>query len=182
RAENNSVVNTVTGTKLTYGALAEAAAKLPAPANVTLKTAAQYKLIGTSPKRLDTPAKVNGTAGFGIDVRRPGMLYASLERCPVFGGKVSSFDGSKALAVPGVKKVVRISNGVAVIADNTWSAMEGRKALVVQWDEGPLATTTSATIRKTFADLAEKPGAVARKEGDVAAALSRAPEEIEAVY
>src|SRR6202030_3343005 len=103
--------------------------KLPAPANVALKNASQFRLIGTSPKRLDTPLKVNGSAGFGIDVRRPGMLYASLERCPVFGGKVASFDATKAKAVPGVKNVVQISNGVAVIADNTWAAMQGRKAL-----------------------------------------------------
>ncbi len=107
RAENSTVVNTATGAKLTYGALAEAAAKLPAPTGITLKTAAQYKVIGTSPKRLDTPAKVNGSIGFGLDVRRPGMLYASLERCPVFEGKVASFDATKAMAVPGVKKVVR---------------------------------------------------------------------------
>src|SRR6185295_4695918 len=144
--------------KLTYGALAEAAAKLPAPASVPLKTAAQYKVIGTSPKRLDTPSKVNGTAGFGIDVRRPGMLYASLERCPVFGGKVSSFDGSKAMAVPGVKKVVKISNAVAVIADNTLSAMEGRKALVVQWDEGKWANVSTPALRQEWAGLAAKPG------------------------
>src|SRR5438067_10599648 len=110
------------------------------------------------------------------------MLYANVARCPVFGGRVKSFDAAKAKAVPGVKQVVQISNGVAVLADNTWAAMEGRKALVVQWDEGPLATTTSATIRKTFADLAEKPGAVARKEGDVAAALSSATRTIDAVY
>ena len=75
---------------------------------------------------------------FGIDVKVPGMLYASLQRCPVFGGKVASFDATKAKAVPGVKQVVQISSGVAVLADNTWSAMEGRKALVVQWDEGKL--------------------------------------------
>src|SRR5204863_757163 len=102
--------------------------------------------------------------------------------CPVFGGKVASFDGTKAKAVTGVKQVVQISNGVAVLADNTWAAMEGRKALVVQWNEGALSTTSSATIRKTFADLAEKPGAVARKEGDVVAALSGGARKIEAVY
>ena len=137
------MVNTATGAQLTYGSLAEAAAKLPAPTGITLKTAAQFKLIGTSPKRIDTPLKVNGTAGFGLDVRRPGMLYASLERCPVFEGKVASFDATKAMAVPGVKKVVEISNGVAVVADNTWSAMEGRKALVIKWDEGKWANVST---------------------------------------
>src|SRR5262249_15852209 len=112
----------------------------------------------------------------------PGMLYASLLRPPVFTGKVKSFDDSKAKAVPGVKQVVQITNGVAVLADNTWSAMEGRKALVVQWDDGAMANTTSASIRKVFADLAEKPGAAARKEGDVAAALASTSRKIEAVY
>src|SRR5213079_2130261 len=183
RAENNAVVNLNTKERLSYGSLAEAASKLPVPQqNVALKDPTQFKLVGKSQKRMDTPAKVSGKTMFGIDVKVPGMLYASLQRCPVFGGKVASFDATKAKAVPGVKQVVQISNGVAVLADNTWAAMEGRKALVVQWDEGPLATTTSATIRKTFADLAEKPGAVARKEGDVAAALSSAPRKIEAVY
>src|SRR5215813_14040361 len=183
RAENNTVVNLSTNERLSYGSLAEAASKLPVPQqNVALKDPTQFRLVGKSQKRMDTPAKVSGKTTFGIDVKVPGMLYATLQRCPVFGGKVKSFDATKTKAVPGVKDVVQISNGVAVLADNTWAAMEGRKALVVQWDEGSLAATSSATIRKTFADLAEKPGAVARKEGDVAAALSSAPRKIEAVY
>ena len=95
RAENSSVVNTATNARLSYGSLADAAAKLPPPANVALKDSEQFKLIGTSPKRLDTPLKVNGKAQFGIDVRVPGMLYAVLERCPVFGGKVASFDATQ---------------------------------------------------------------------------------------
>ena len=183
RAENNSVVNLTTKERLSYGSLVEAASKLPVPQQgVALKDPTQFKLVGKSQKRMDTPAKVTGKTTFGIDVKVPGMLYATLQRSPVFGGKVKTFDAAKAKAVPGVKQVVQISNGVAVLADNTWAAMEGRKALVVQWDEGPLATTTSGTIRKVFADMAEKPGAVARKEGDVAAALSTAPQKIEAVY
>ena len=183
RAENNSVVNLTTKERLSYGSLAEAASKLPVPQQgVALKDPTQFKLVGKSQKRMETPAKVTGKTTFGIDVKVPGMLYATLQRSPVFGGKVKTFDAAKAKAVPGVKQVVQISNGVAVLADNTWAAMEGRKALVVQWDEGPLATTTSGTIRKVFADMAEKPGAVARKEGDVGAALSAAPQKIEAVY
>lgn len=184
RAENNSVINTKTNAKLSYGSLAEAAAKLPVPAanSVKLKEPAQYKLIGTSMKRLDTAAKVNGAATFGLDIKRPGMLYASLERCPVFGGKVASFDATKAKAMPGVKNVVQISNGVAVLADNTWAAAEARKALVIQWDEGPRANTSSASLRQMFADLAQKPGASARKSGDAAAAMSGAAHKLEAVY
>src|SRR6516162_3990818 len=183
RAETNTVVNLKTNERFSFGSLAEAASKLPVPQqNVALKGPTQFKLVGKSQKRMDTPAKVSGKTMFGIDVKVPDMLYAALQRCPVFGGKVKSFDAAKAKAVPGVKQVVQISNGVAVLADNTWAAMEGRKALVVEWEEGKLATTSSATIRKTFADLAEKPGAVARKEGDVAAALASAPRKIEAVY
>jgi isoquinoline 1-oxidoreductase subunit beta len=183
RAENNAVVNLNTKDRLSYGSLAEAASKLPVPQyGVALKDPTQFKLVGKSQKRMDTPAKVSGKTTFGIDVKIPGMLYATLLRCPVFGGRVKTFDASKAKTVPGVKQVVQVSNGVAVLADNTWSAIEGRKALVVDWDEGAIATTSSATIRKTFAELAEKPGAVARKEGDVAAALSTATQKIEAVY
>jgi len=182
KAENNQVINTATNARLSYGSLADAAAKLPAPAKVTLKDPKQFHMIGTSPKRLDTPAKVNGKAVFGIDAKLPGMLYAVVARCPVFGGKVSTFDATKAKAVPGVKQVVQISRGVAVVADNTWSAMEGRRALQVQFDEGPNVNTSSATIRKTFMDMAERPGAVARTQGDAAAALAGAAKKIEAVY
>ena len=182
RAENNSIVNTATNAKLSYGSLAEAAAKLPLP-QVKLKDPSQYKLIGTSMKRLDTPSKVNGTASFGLDIKRPGMLYASLERCPVFGGKVASFDATKAKAMPGVKNVVQISNGVAVLADNTWAAAEARKALTIQWDEGARAGTSSASLRQMFADLAAKPGASAPpKRGDANAAIASAAHKLEAVY
>jgi isoquinoline 1-oxidoreductase subunit beta len=182
RAEKNAVVNNATNARLSYGSLAEAASKLPAPANVALKDPKTFHLIGTSPKRLDTRAKVTGKADYGIDVRVDGMQYAVVERCPVFGGKVASFDAGKAKAVPGVKRVIQISNGVAVVADNTWSAMEGRRALKVQWNEGPLATSSSATIRKMFADLLEKPGAVARNVGNVETALPGAAKKIEALY
>jgi len=182
RAQSNEIINTATNARLSFGSLADAAAKLPAPTNVALKDSKQFHLIGTSPKRLDTPAKVCGKAEFGIDVRRPDALYAVVARCPVFGGKVASFDASKAKATPGVKQVVQIPQGVAVLADNTWSAMEGRKALQIQWDEGPNANTSSAGIRKMFADLAEKPGAVARNEGNAETALSGAVKKLEAVY
>jgi isoquinoline 1-oxidoreductase beta subunit len=182
RAESGFVINAASNARLSYGSLADAASKLPAPSNVTLKDPAQFRVIGTSAKRLDTPDKVNGKAEFGIDVRVPGMVYAVVARCPVFGGRVASFDSAKAKAVPGVKQVVQISNGVAVVADNTWSAMEGRRALLVQWDEGPNAHTTTASLRKMFADLCESPGAVARKQGDAEAALAGSSRKIEAVY
>ena len=181
RTENGSVVSP-NNQRMTFGALAEDAAKLPAPNGIAPKNPAQFKLIGKSVKRLDTRLKVNGTATFGIDAKVPGMQYAVLARCPVFGGKVASFDATKAKAVPGVKQVVEISRGVAVVADNTWNAMEGRRALQIQWDEGALANLDSAGIRKMMQEQAEKPGAVARKEGNGSAALPGAAKKLEAVY
>jgi isoquinoline 1-oxidoreductase beta subunit len=182
RAENNAVVNTATSVRLTYGSLADAASKLPAPANVPLKDPSQFRLIGKPMKRLDTHDKVNGRTVFGIDVRLPGMLHAVVERCPVFGGKVASFDATRTKTIPGVKDVVQISNGVAVLAENTWSAMEGRRVLKVQWDEGARASVNSPAISQDFAAHALQPGAVARKEGDAAASLAAAAKKIEAAY
>ncbi|MDE3197891.1 MAG: xanthine dehydrogenase family protein molybdopterin-binding subunit, partial [Acidobacteriota bacterium] len=135
-----------------------------------------------SVKRLDTKSKVNGTAQFGLDAKVPGMLYASVARCPVFGGKVASFDASKAKGVKGVRNVIQIPSGVAVIADNTWSAMQGRKALTVNFDEGPVASVNSAGISKMFAGMVSQPGAIAKKVGDADAAISSAAKKIEAVY
>ena len=121
------------------------------PQDVPLKDPKKYRIVGKPTKRLDTPDKVNGHAEFGIDVRRPGMLYAVVARCPVFGGKVASFDATKAKAVPGVKTVVQISSGIAVVADNTWAAMQGRRALDVKWDEGanarPAAKASASSWR-----------------------------------
>jgi isoquinoline 1-oxidoreductase subunit beta len=182
RAENSAVVNTATNARLSYGDLADAASKVPIPTGVALKDPSQFRLIGKPTKRLDTHDKVNGRATFGIDVRVPGMLHAVVARCPVFGGKAASFDASKTKTIPGVKDVVQISTGVAVVADNTWSAMEGRRVLKVQWDEGAVASISSAGISKDFAEHAQKPGAVARKDGDAAASLASAAKKIEAVY
>jgi isoquinoline 1-oxidoreductase subunit beta len=182
QAENGGVTHTSTKRRLSYGSLAEAAAKLPVPQDVPLKQPDQYLLIGKPTPRLDTPIKVNGAAQFGLDVRLPGMLHAVVARCPVFGGKVASFDAPKAKAVPGVKDVVQISTGVAVIADNTWSAMQGRRALDVKWDEGPNANLTSADISKGLEEGAGKPGFAARKVGDVDAGLAAAATKFEADY
>jgi isoquinoline 1-oxidoreductase beta subunit len=181
-AENGAVIHSVTKKKLGYGALVEAAAKLPVPAKPALKDPKNYKLIGKPTKRLDTPAKTTGTAQFGIDVRLPSMLHAVVARCPVFGGSAKSFDDAKAKAVSGVKQVVQISNGVAVIANNTWSAMEGRRALRITWDEGPNASNSSEAISKLYRERAEQPGAIARKDGDVEAALAGAAKKVEAAY
>ncbi len=182
RAESNQVIDTATGARASFGSLAEAAAKLPRPSTVALKDPSQFRLIGTATRRLDTHDKVNGRATFGIDVRVPGMLHAVVERCPVFGGKVASFDASKSRMIPGVKDAVPISTGVAVVAENTWAAMEGRRVLKVQWDEGAVASISSTGISKDFAEHAQQPGAVARKTGDAAASLSSAAKKIESVY
>ena len=182
RAENSTIIHTPTKRKLTYGSLADAASKLPLPQNVPLKEPAEYRLIGKPTKRLDTPLKVNGSAEYGMDVRRPGMVYAAVARCPVFGGQVAGFDATKAKAIPGVKDVIQISNGVAVIADNTWTAMEGRRALEVKWDEGPNAELTSAEISRQLADAAKQSGYPARNEGDVEAGLAAAASKFEVDY
>jgi len=182
-AENGAVVHNASKRRLTYGSLAEAAGKMTPPTDVKLKDPSQFKVIGKSIKRLDTPDKVNGKTTFGIDTRRPGMLHAAVLRCPVlWGGKVASFDATKAKAIPGVKDVIQISTGIAVVADNTWTAFQGRKALVVTWDEGPNAGASTDSIFKTFEERAAKPGVVSRKEGDAPAALTSAHQTIEAVY
>ena len=183
RTENGFVINPSNNAKLSYGALSEAADKLPVPATTQPKDAKQFKIVGKPVKRLDARAKSTGKQNFGIDVKRPDMVYAVLTRCPVFGGKVASFDASKTKAVPGVKDVVQISNGVAVIADSTWSAMQGRKVLDIKWDEGPNASQSTAAITRMFTELVAKPaGKVARKEGDATAALASAGSKMEAVY
>jgi isoquinoline 1-oxidoreductase subunit beta len=182
RAENGVIFHDASKRKLTYGSVAESASMLPVPQDVPLKDPKQFRVIGKATKRLDTPDKVNGRAEFGLDVRRPGMLYAVVQRCPVFGGKVASFDAAKAKAVPGVKNVFEISNGVAVVADNTWTAMQGRRALSVKWDEGPNAGVSSESISKLYAERTLQPGAEARKEGDAAAALAGAAQKLEVIY
>ena len=165
------VMHQATGRKLTYGALVDKAAALPVPKTVTLKDPKNFKVLGKSLARLDVPEKVNGTAGFGIDVKLPGLLTARVVRCPVFGGKVASFNADKAKAVPGVKNVVQISSGIAVVADNYWAASRGAQALDITWNEGALAKLTTAEILKTQVALAQQPGKVARNDGNAEAAL-----------
>src|SRR4029453_14999885 len=168
---NGLVVHQASGRKVNYGALVDKAAALPVPKSVTLKDPKSFKVLGQSLPRLDVPEKVNGTAGFGIDVKLPGLLTARVVRCPGFGGKVAKFNADKAKAVPGVKNVVQISSGIAVVADNYWSASKGAQTLEITWDEGALAKLTSADILKKQAELAQQPGKVARNDGNAEAAL-----------
>ena len=180
--ENSAVVHTASGKRLGYGSLVEEAVKLPVPVNPKRKETKDYKYIGKPTRRIDSPVKVNGKAEFGIDVRRPNMLHAVVARCPVFGGTVKSFDATDAKAVRGVKNVVQISSGVAVVADNTWSAMEGRRALNITWDEGPNAKNSSEAIRKLYQERIEQAGAIARKDGNADVALGSAAKKVEAIY
>jgi isoquinoline 1-oxidoreductase beta subunit len=182
RTDSGFVINPASNAKLSYGSLAEAADQMPVPEGIKPKDPKQFKIIGKSVHRLDSKAKSMGRAGFGIDVKQADMVYAVLARCPVFGGKVASFDAAKAKAVPGVKDVVQISNGVAVIANNTWAAMQGRRALDIKWDEGSNANQSTAAITRMFTELVNQPaGKAARKEGNVSAALASG-NKIEAVY
>ncbi|MBI4831081.1 MAG: xanthine dehydrogenase family protein molybdopterin-binding subunit [Candidatus Lindowbacteria bacterium] len=181
RAQNGAVIHT-SGKKLTFGELAEKASKMPVPESVQLKDPATYRLVGKPTKRLDTPDKTNGKALFGIDVNIPGMLIAVIARPPVFGGKVKSFDAEKAKAMPGVKDVVQIDSGVAVVAANFWAAITGRDALQISWDDGPNAGLSTAAIREQYASLAKTPGVVARKEGDTEQALQKATKKLSAKY
>ncbi|MDH3446010.1 MAG: xanthine dehydrogenase family protein molybdopterin-binding subunit, partial [Deltaproteobacteria bacterium] len=181
-AEQNIVTHRPSGRKLTYGELADKAAALPVPKEPKLKSPDQFRYIGKAVARVDTPMKVTGQGVYGIDVNVPGMLIASVERCPVFGGKVASFDATKAKAVKGVRHVVQISSGVAVVANSYWTAKKGREALKITWDEGPNARLSSSEISRTYAEIAKQPGPVARKEGDVAATLAGAAKTMEGIY
>ncbi len=180
--ENGFVIDSLDRKRLSYGSLAGAASKLPVPAKVPLKNAKDYRLIGQPLKRLDTLEKTSGRAQFGLDVRLPGMLYAAVVRCPVFAGSVSRFDAAKAKAMPGVRDVVQIATGVAVIAENTWAAVQAGRAVEVQWNEGDNASLSTAVISAMFAARVKEDGIVARQEGDVRTGLARAAKAIEASY
>jgi isoquinoline 1-oxidoreductase beta subunit len=193
RAESGEVVHAASGRRLGYGALVAAASKLPLPDfdKLALKDAKDFKLVGKPLPRTDIPGKVDGSAQFGIDVRVPGMLFAVMARCPTFGGKVKGFDPAKAKGVAGVKHVIEVApggpgtfstGGVAVVADSTWSAIQGRAALSVDLDHGPHAAENSASLSKSFADLTSKPASAFRNDGDALAALAKAERKIEAVY
>ena len=172
------------GLKSTYGDLAQSAASMPVPEKPPIKDPKDFKIVGKRTKRVDTPAKVNGTAEFGIDVKLPGMVYASLAQCPVIGGKVKSFDGSAAKASAGVIDVVQINDGVAVVANSWWQAKKARDLLTIQWDEGAGAALSDASVIDGTRQ-ALKTGKVLeiiKPQGDVVAALKGAAKVVEAEY
>jgi isoquinoline 1-oxidoreductase subunit beta len=184
RAENGAIVRG-DGARLTYGELATAAAALPVPADVTVKKASGFSQIGKARTRFDTASKINGTAAYGIDQRFPNMLFGALAQCPVLGGKVRAFTDERARAMPGIRRVVQTQSGVVVLADSWWQARQARDALEIEWDLGPSAGVSNATISAGLANaLATRSGEakVARESGDTNAALAAAPSKIEAVY
>jgi len=181
-AKNGMVAN-ARGKTLSYGELAAAAANMPVPKEVKLKPKADFRLIGTSQPRLDTPGKVDGSAEFGLDVKLPGMLYAALAQSPVLGGKAASVDSAAAQSMPGVRRVLTSSSGVVVVADHFWQALQARNALRITWDPGANARLDSAAMQAVLKKAAAtNPGLVARKDGDVAAALKGAQRTLDAVY
>jgi len=193
KAQDGGILHGARKNFLTYGELVSDAAKLPAPDfnTVPLKNPNDFTIVGHDTRRFEGRDKATGAAIFGLDSRVPGMLFAVIARCPVFGGKVKSFDATKTKAVPGVREVFAIdpvkqgaftAGGVAVLADNSWAAIQGRKALQITWDEGPAASESSASLRQQFLENAAKPGKVVRNEGDAGAALAGAATKIEAIY
>ena len=197
RAETGTVTHVPSGRRVSYGTLAARAAALPMPPDAPLKDPKDFRLVGTRVTRLDTPGKVDGSAQFGIDVKVPGMLIASIERSPVLGGRVKRVNADRAKAMPGVRHVVTLepspwigtngwaagcAAGIAVVADTYWQAVQARRALEIEWDEGDSATLDSASIRAQLLALAARPGIVAQTIGDATAALAGAAKRIEAEY
>ncbi|HET9531508.1 MAG TPA: molybdopterin cofactor-binding domain-containing protein, partial [Blastocatellia bacterium] len=195
KAQNHEVVHTPSKRKLGYGELAPLAAKLPVPKKEELKfkTPAEFRYIGKEMPIVDRADLVSGKGVFGIDARMPGMLYASIERSPVLGGKLKSYDDAEARKVPGVRQTVLIEGfkpphgfkplgGVAVIADNTWAAMQGREKLKVEWEAGENASYDSTAYKKELIETVRKPQKVVRNVGDVDAEFAKGGKTHEAEY
>ncbi len=181
-AERGEVVHTASGRRIKYGALAADAARMPVPEKVALKRPEEFKLIGTPAKRLDTPAKVNGKAVYGIDVRPPGLKIATLAQSPVFGGRLKSVDETAARSVKGVRQVVRLDDAVAVVADHMGAAKKGLAALVIEWDNGPNAALGTEDIVRALEQGTLGVGAVAQNVGDIDKAIAGATTKIDAIY
>jgi isoquinoline 1-oxidoreductase subunit beta len=171
RAADGAVIHAASGRQLAYAELIDAAGSIPPPKDPALKAPADFKIIGKPLKRLDTPDKVNGKVIYGIDVMPPGVKFATLAACPVFGGKVGHVDGAKAKQVPGVHQVLVLDDLVAVVGDHMWAAKQGLAALDVSWDEGPNAKVNSAAVWQQIRAASEKTGVVAKAEGDASKAL-----------
>jgi isoquinoline 1-oxidoreductase subunit beta len=182
RAQNGEVLHPPSGRRLKYGELAADAARMPVPENVTLKRPEDFKLIGTPAKRLDTQAKVNGAAIYGIDVRPPGVKFATLAQSPVFGGRVKTVNDAAAKSTKGVLQIVRLDDAVAVVADHMGAAKKGLAALTIDWNDGPHAKLNTSTIADEVEQASLKSGAVAQNTGDVDSAIANATTKVEAIY
>ncbi len=182
RAENSTVMHVSSQKKLDYGELVETASRLKVPGEVPLKDPENFKIIGKSIKSVDAETRVDGSAIFGYDFQLPGVLIAAVEHCPVFGGKVKQFDDTVAKLVPGVKHVVQIKSGVAVVADNTWASLQGRKALKITWDEGSNAHLSSEEISRTIRENSRDRGTVIRDDGKPQKVLTGTENKHKAVY
>jgi isoquinoline 1-oxidoreductase subunit beta len=182
RAQSGKVFHAPTGRSIKYGELAADAARVPVPKGVVLKRPQDFKLIGTPARRLDTPAKVNGTAVYGIDVRPPGVKIATLAQSPVFGGRVKRVDDKAAKAVKGVLQIVRLDDAVAVVADHMGAAKKGLAALVIEWDDGPHAKLTTEDIASELEKATHSSGPVAQNIGDVKKGMTTAVSKVEAAY
>ena len=189
-AENAKIFHKPSGKSLAYGALVATASTLEVPANPTLKDPKDFKILGKSMPRLDIPLKITGQAVYGIDMELPGMVYASVERSPVFGSKLISFDDSATLQVKGVLRTVKAERvlgknryeGVAVIAENYWAALKGRKALKVQWDHQGFDQFNTKEYEQHLRELAKTDGLIAHNSGDFDKAMQDAPHKLEALY
>jgi isoquinoline 1-oxidoreductase beta subunit len=182
RAQRGEVIHEATGRRSAYGDLAGDAARMPVPESVALKRPQDFKLIGTPAKRIDTPAKVNGTAVYGIDVRPAGVKIATLAQSPVFGGRVKSVDDTAAMAVKGVRQIVRLDDAVAVVADHMGAAKKGLAALKIEWDDGAHAKLTTADVARDLEEATLGSGAIAQNIGDADKAMASAITKVEAVY
>jgi isoquinoline 1-oxidoreductase beta subunit len=203
RAENGSVIHSSTQKKLPYAQLVARAAEIPPPADPPLKNPSDFTLIGKPTRRTDSFRKVTGAANFGLDTRLPGMLIASVERSPVYGGTPRRFNADEVKSAPHVRAVLEVKSahlthqfgetsgpgsrnyscaGVAVVADSTWAAMQARKLLKVEWNEPPFASESTASLREKMLRLASEPGAVIRSDGDFEKAHAAAATRIDAVY
>ncbi|HET6769968.1 MAG TPA: xanthine dehydrogenase family protein molybdopterin-binding subunit [Chitinophagaceae bacterium] len=189
-AENGFVLHKPSGKKLGYGELVEDASKLTPPKDVKLKRREDYKIVGKPLARQDNPDKINGKAQFGLDVKIPGMMYAVVERSPRFRGKVKSFDDAAAKKIPGVKNVVKVSRpvfayefeGVAVVADSLWAALEGRKALKVEWDDAGFEHLSTEQLYARMKEDLKKPVLSQRTGGNADAAFQKSEKKVEAIY
>ena len=182
RARDGEVIHDATGRRLKYGELAADAAGIAVPEKVTLKRPEDFKLIGTSARRLDAPGKVNGTARYGIDARPPGVKIATLAQSPVFGGRLKSVDDTVARAVKGVRQIVRLDDAVAVVADHMGAAKKGLEALKIEWDDGQHAALSTAQIAGQLEQATLGAGTVAQSSGDANKAMAGAITKVEATY